>query len=560
MRRPRSKRAYLGAVLLGSAALYPAGSARAQYQQYPVPLTITYDQALHIAHRLSFGGTSSQIASLTGPVSNALSYISAQLAPNLANDHPDIPVLLAQIGTPVAPLTNGANHSLHQSQRGAFVYAALSAHQLAARMAYFWLRHFSTESRQIEAYLAQYPGLPSPSDAATVTARLYWKEFEFFRQNGLGSFRQLAAHGFFSPTALIYLDTVASKCVLGVGKPNENESRETQELKTIGPRYLPTNTPNYGVAEIAEHARAMSGWSISGTGFAGSELQAIFLSADHCPTTGVALYGSPQIGTFAYPAGPGTNPALHVDLLLDHLVASEACKDFICRKLMTEFLGDGTDLVFPHLLSGMKQQWGTTGNIAGVLSALFTSGEFLGAHTRWERAQTPMEICVSHARIWDGSFTSGNPPAPDGSRVVYLRDMSRILGERLFEFPSPDGFPLGSLEQIGSGITIDTLRQFVASFYTSTAGPVFDYLTISGYQQDSTLLARALLSIAFGSPQSVSNPRGWTPTDEATVIDALEKNVNGVPTGLAGLTPAQYSRRVAIATVAIMSMSKGRLR
>ncbi len=529
----------------------------------PIPTTLTAGQAMHIANRMTFGQTEALVTAMTGSTALALAWIDGQLAPNFAADNPDVATLLAQIGVPAAPIAPGANHTFAQIRDGVHVYSAVSDFQLAARMAYFWDRHFNTFAPLVSSYIAAAFLAGNQTEAQSVTARLEWIDYEFYRQNGLGMFRDLARHTFFSPTMMIYLDTINSRCNLVM--PNENMAREFMELHTVGPTYVPTGAPNYGPPEIDIVARIMAGWRLAGDGYA-APFVATFNPALHC-TFSATIFGITNSGILPHAAVNGQGS---IDALIDHLVASEACKDFICRKLMTEFLGDGTDAVYPNLLAAMKNQWGTQGDLKAVLGKLLKSGEFLTAATPWRRAKTPFESAVSHMRIWNGSFRHPVSGVLQANRVAYVRSQTGNIGEVLFEHVTPDGWDLESAEQPGSSVALLTFRLFSDSYYSravavpgrppygNSASPSFDlgtWVTTSlgaPANQDPAAIATLFLTRAYGSK--------WTSTDLLAVGRALTRDVNGVVQPLNPANVNEYAERLGQGAMATMSMIQGLLR
>jgi len=547
------------ATLAGLLGLLPAQVL--QTALVPVPVNLSADMAMHVANRVTFGQTEALVTALTGPTGLATAWIDAQLAPNFPADNPDVATLLTQISVPAAPIAVGANHTFLQLKDGAHVYSAMSDFQLAARMAYFWDRHFNTFGPFVSGYVTVVYAGNNSTEGQNITSRLEWVDYEFHRQNGLGMFRDLARHTFFSPAMMIYLDTVISQCN-GV-EANENMAREFMELHTVGPIYAPTGVANYGTNDIDTVAKVMAGWRLTGTGYA-APLVATFDPLQHC-TFNTSIFGTPAIG--AHQAVSGQTA---IDALIDHLVASEACKDFICRKLMNEFLGDGSDVVYPLLLGAMKNLWGTQGNLQAVMGRLLKSGEFLTAGTKWTRAKTPFESAISHMRIWNGSFKRPTTGALEANRVAYLRNHTENIGESLFGYPTPDGFDLESNHQPGSSVMLLTFRLFSESYYTksvavpprppyeNTGGLAFALTTWvtatlgAPANQDPIAIGTLFLNRAYGSK--------WTTTDLSAVSNSLSKDVNGVVQLLNPANPNSYAERLGQGVMATMSMNQGLLR
>jgi uncharacterized protein (DUF1800 family) len=540
----------------------------AQGTLVPLPTTLTTDMAMHVANRMTFGQTEALVTQLTGPVSQAVNWIQSQLNPNFNADHPDIAGLLALINVPPTSPTVPANagHTLDQIRDGVYVYSVLSNFQLAARMAYFWERHFNTFAPLVRQHILNTVAAGNSSLADNLVSHLEWLDYDHYRRNGLGSFRELLRYTFRSPPMMIYLDTVVNTCSAANPflRPNENFIREFLELYVFGPRYKPTGAPNYRGAEIQAGARIMSGWRLAGDG-TNSGFNAFFDPGQHCGTA-TTIFGPPT-PTPAYTTVP---LQAGVDDLIDFVVNTEACRDFVCRKLMTEFLGDGTDEAYPALLAAMKTQWGVQGNVQSVLLTLLTSGEFLGASTRWKRGKTPLELVASHARIWDGSFRHPGTNALEANRVTALRQFGASMGEELFGYVTPDGFPLDSVQQPATGVSLAAWRMVTTSYYKNAkvnpgrppyggdggmAYPIAAWVTQRlGSPANTNLLAvsELLLNRAYGSK--------WTATDRLAVGRALSRDVNGAILPLNPNNMNDYAERLGQAVMATMSFNQAFLR
>lgn len=555
LRKAASTTGTLLAMHLGSASLLVA-----QVPITPVPLNLSIDQAMHVANRLTMGQTQALVTSLTGPTVNAMAWIAGQLSPNFAAENADVAPLLAAIGVPAAPIALGSGHTFDQLRDGMHVYGAISDWQLAARMGYFWDRHFNTFGIGVGAYVTAAYGV-SAADGQSIATRLEWIDYEYYRQHAFGTFRDLVGHTTFSPAMMIYLDTVANSC--NSGGPNENYGRELMELYSLGANYVPTGVANYTASDLDIVSRICAGWRLSGNGHS-VPFVATFNSTLHCAFT-QTIFGTAGVGSFA------ATGATTLDQLLDHICASAACKDFICRKLMTEFLGDGSDVVYPNVLANMTAQWGTQGNLSAVLTSLFNSGEFLSGTTKWTRAKTPYESVVSHMRTWNGSFRHPVTGVLEATRVPGLKDHTGAIGEPLFAFQTPDGFALESNQQPGSSVMLEAFKMFSASYYDRSVVPAaappgtppyargvnfpiarWVTTTLGAGNTNPALIANLFLTRAYGSK--------WTGIDLNAVVQALSEDVNGVVTPLNPGNPNQYAERLGQGVMATMSMNQAFLR
>ena len=108
---------------------------------------------------------------------------------------------------------------------------------LRERMTVFWSNHFVADLRThtIAVWLFHYR--------------------QTLRRHALGDFRQFVHDIGLTPSMLDYLDGNQNRA----GAPNENYARELLELFTMGVTG-PDGSPNYTQADIAELARALTGW------------------------------------------------------------------------------------------------------------------------------------------------------------------------------------------------------------------------------------------------------------------------------------------------------------
>ena len=105
---------------------------------------------------------------------------------------------------------------------------------LREKMTLFWHDHFATSIQKVKQPV------------------LVFRQNELFRENALGSFKQLTHKVLLDPAMMLYLDIQNSK----KGMPNENFAREVMELFTLG-------EGNYTEQDIHEAARAFTGYQIN---------------------------------------------------------------------------------------------------------------------------------------------------------------------------------------------------------------------------------------------------------------------------------------------------------
>ncbi|HHJ06276.1 MAG TPA: DUF1800 domain-containing protein, partial [Anaerolineae bacterium] len=260
-----------------------------------------------------------------------------------------------------------------------------SKRQLQERMTEFWTDHFNISANDVD-YAPDLLALHA-----------------FFRQNALGSFRDLLFASAKSPAMLVYLDNFVNV----KGAPNENYARELMELHTLGV------DGGYTERDIKEVARAFTGWTIH-------------------PKTPDGFYFDPEehdagvkkILGHTLPAGRGIEDGLHV---LSIVANHPSTAQFVCRKLCVRFVSDDPPAA---LVARLAQTWRQSGGqLRPVLRQLFLSAEF--QQSAGQKFRRPLDFLVgvlraSGAEIW---------------QKWVLEEIVLQLGQLPYGWPTPDGYP-----------------------------------------------------------------------------------------------------------------------
>lgn len=213
---------------------------------------------------------------------------------------------------------------------------------------------------------------------------------------------------------------------------NEDYARELMELHTVGPIYAQT--------DVDELALALTGWAIDrATGLV------TYDPAAHEP-------GERRVLGAVLPAGDGQAYAA-IAMLVGHPATAWS----VCTKLATHFISDTPP---PDLVAAMAQAWGADGALTGVYAAL------LGHPAAWApgavKYRTPEQFVIASARALQLS----------GKEALLLHHQ-RVLGQRPFLAPSPQGYPddatawltpNGVLLRVGAAVSL-------ASFATTKTAP-----------------------------------------------------------------------------------------
>ena len=233
--------------------------------------------------------------------------------------------------------------------------AATSPHSFAERMVHFWSNHFSVAVGKAN--------LPSVLGAF---------EFGAIRPNITNHFRDLLGAAVLHPAMLIYLDqqrSIGPDSDMATGRNgnkrgglglNENLGREILELHTLGVN------GGYTQTDVAEVARALTGWTVEGFEIArsGQPMQngAAFSYDMHEP-------GTRRIMGVDY-RDTGLQQALDI---FNDLATHPATAEFIATKLARHFGGDDPP---PAMVKRLKRSFlDSDGHLPTIYAAIIESPE-----------------------------------------------------------------------------------------------------------------------------------------------------------------------------------------
>lgn len=413
------------------------------------PAQTARDIAMHVCNRVAFGPTPGLMGQFTSGALTPAAFITAQLNVNPASDNAEVARLIARLETtgwlPSGPTAAGKIDGLVAA---AMIRAVYSDNQLNEVMTRFWNDHFNRDLSFIRFSNEFGPPAPPAQNQLDRDSRAVWHmrtDDDFFRANALGNFDTLLIRAAESVPMLIYLDNyVSTKTNL-----NENWGRELIELFTMGEKNQSVVPPavNYTQADVIAVSRCFTGWTLSQGATIGTQVAPAFIQANHDTSakTLFSLGGAPghQLNV---PAGLGARR--EGVLVLQHLAGIEPTKDYIVRKLMIHFMGDSAPGNYPGVLAAAKAQWGTRGNIKNVLQAILTSSQFLAATDRWQKVKNPLRFNISMLRTL-GVQLPNTSNGPDFFPMYATMVSTAGMGQSIYSFPSPDGYPLTNTKQIG---------------------------------------------------------------------------------------------------------------
>lgn len=395
MKLPRRQVLGLGAVSLGAALLSGCETLEQRVlkpklpaEALPPPAERLGSPAVRLLSRVAYGPRPGDVARVEQI--GAAAYVDEQLHPDALKEEMLLTLRLRSLqdrldGDAGILFDEDDKRLVGTLRQAALLRAVYSRRQLYERMVEFWGDHFN-----IYAFKGEGPQLKVLDDRQAI------------RAHALGRFRDLLGASARSAAMLGYLDNGVNK----KGVPNENYARELMELHTLGVH------GGYTQADVREVARCLTGWTSQRHWHRG---KFHFDSGAHDT-------GAKRVLGVLIPAGGDVSDGERV---LDIVAAHPATAQHLARKLCIHFLGDAPD-AWVNQLAGIYQQ--TNGDIKSVLRPLLLSPDLQASKPILKR---PLDYVASALRAFNGDT--------DGGQGVQ-RHLD-TMGQPLFAWPMPDGFP-----------------------------------------------------------------------------------------------------------------------
>ncbi|HZP84020.1 MAG TPA: DUF1800 domain-containing protein [Chthonomonadaceae bacterium] len=413
----------VGAALLGGAG---CGVARKQARALtgPTPAAFTplpadagkAGQAAHVLNRIGFGPRPGEVARVAAM--GAAAYIEEQLADEMEEDPAvawrvnGLETLQTEQDAPDVLYSLDDGQLMTEMQQAALLRAVYSRRQLRENLADFWTNHFN-----IYALKADGRNL-LPTDTERV-----------IRPHVLGTFRDLLFASAHSPAMLTYLDAQQNRR----GVANENYARELLELHTLGVH------SGYTLKDIQEVARCFTGWTVK-PGFQRGLFT--FRKEDFTERPDWFRYeaarhddGAKYVPFLNLTISPGGGQR-DAETVLEHLAAHPATAHFLCRKLCTHFLGHAPDAV---VAKAARAYLKNGSDIRATLRPILLDALLTPEQNR-PKLKRPVEMMVSALRAL----------AADTDGGIHLQHHLAAMGQPLFQWPMPDGFPTRTSAWTGS--------------------------------------------------------------------------------------------------------------
>lgn len=239
------------------------------------------------------------------------------------------------------------------------------------KMTLFWHNHFATKTE------ALFWGKP------------IYKHNKMLRENALGNFKAFVKAVTIDPLMLYFLNGYLNN----VSAPDENYSRELQELFTIGKESANT----YSEDDVVVAARILTGWGIDANG------DTIFRPAAH--DAGFKVFSSFYNNTVIQGS---SNGSAELDALLNMIFQKEEVSLFICREIYRFFVYYKIDAdVEANVIVPLAQVFRDNNyEILPVMRALLLSEHFFDAANKGCQIKNPLDLTAGILRNYNLSVPS----------------------------------------------------------------------------------------------------------------------------------------------------------
>ena len=401
----------VGATMGGSRALHKikrnfTGYTESRYLPLPEDAAAAMS-AFTTVSRIGFGPTPGQISRIAE--TGIPGYIEEQLADNMEEDSKvnwrtaGLESLQDVKDAPDLLFSMPDSQLLSELQQSSIIRAVYSRHQLRENLFDFWTNHFNI-------YALKDNGRELlPTDAERV-----------IRPHILGKFKDMLFASAKSPAMLTFLDTAKNKR----GAPNENYARELMELHTVGVH------SGYTLNDIQQIARCFTGWTLKEglkrglfvfrlTDFTRAPDWFYFDSAEH--DNGAKYIPFLRL---PIPAGGGENDVTPV---LEKLSLHPDTANRLAQKLCMRFLGNQPQEIVDKAASAYLRN---DTDIRSMLRPILLDGLPDSSNLR-PILKRPFSMMISSLRALAADTDGGD------SLQSHLGNM----GQPLYQWPMPDGFP-----------------------------------------------------------------------------------------------------------------------
>ena len=263
------------------------------------------------------------------------------------------------------------------------------------------------------------------------------RSWGFFGSGTAGSLAQSQSQPANSPRTNMVRDSqpavpVKAKPTANNHGLNENYARELMELHTLGV------DGGYTQSDVIEVARCLTGWTINRPRQGGE-----FLFNPRMHDTGAKVVLGHKIR-----AGKGMEDGLAVLHILAH---HPSTAHFIALKLCRRFVADDPP---PSVVETASRAFlRSDGDLRVLLKTILSSREFYSQAAYRAKVKSPLELVASSMRALGADTDAGYP----------LIQVIARMGQPMFEYQAPTGFPDRAATWINSG-TLLTRMNFALAF------------------------------------------------------------------------------------------------
>ncbi len=366
--------------------------------------SITYDEAAHLLRRMGFGGPPGEIEDLVsrgreGSVDFLIDYSKID---NRAMED----LIAASFDFDVRDFRK---FNQGEIRRLWFTRMVFTRRQFEEKMTLFWHNHFATALSKVQDIFM-------------------FVQNQTLRTFALDRFDTLLEKVAEDPAMLIWLDGITNV----KNSPNENFSRELQELFTMGITDVVTGEANYTEEDVKEIARAFTGYQfrINRNATSLDNLYNFSINEAQRDNTAKRVYG--QTANFTG------------DDIITVIAARRATGRYLVKKLFDFF-------VYPITSSTADKQTvdkfanvyiNTNHSIKELVRAIFTSDEFYSDRARFALIKQPVEFIVGAIRMLGAQYNPGTNTGERNDTSNALAGASRSIGQDIYNPPDVAGWEL----------------------------------------------------------------------------------------------------------------------
>ncbi|VXC52440.1 conserved hypothetical protein [Nocardioides sp. AX2bis] len=290
---------------------------------------------------------------------------------------------------------------------------SMSSSILADELSRWTLARRTVSQRQVLEVMTEFWSNLLHAAAPNDNCWVHRKNYDsVIRQHALGRFTTLLSSAITHPAMLLYLDNYASTNKA----PNENLGREVLECHTVG------RETAYTEADVASSTRILTGWAVD----RGNSWKPSYNASGHA-TGPVSVLGFKD-------ANASKDGRATTFRYLEYLARHPATARRVARALVRRFVSDTPPASIVNDVAAAFVSSGT--DIKFTLRTLVNHPEFRAASR--PKVRTPTEDFVATTRALHVTLRRPATAADFANKSIW---MSMDMGQRPFNWPTPDGFP-----------------------------------------------------------------------------------------------------------------------